>query len=392
MRSVKALTGNAAAAYGVKLCRPEVIPNYPITPQTIIIETIADFINDGELDADFIPADSEHSAMSIAIGAEATGVRTFTATASHGLALMHEMLYVPPQVRLPILLVNVNRSLGAGSGIWVEYNDSMAERDSGWMQAYAEDSQEVLDMVIQAYRIAEDPRVVLPFMLCLDGFILSHTVERVEVPGQEEVDVFLPKFRPLNRLDPDNPMSMNIAVSPAHSMEMRYQLDRQMEAARKVVAEVDEDFAKAFGRRYGGLIDTYRLEDADFAMLTLGTATGLARVAVDELRAQGRRAGLIKLRFMRPFPFKELCQACEGLKALGVFDRSASFNGGGPVHTEVAAALCNVPTAVTGHVAGIGGRDITPAHMLEMYGIVERASRGEKVRQVTWHGLRGDME
>jgi len=158
---VKALTGNAAAAYGVMLCRPEVIPNYPITPQTIIIEQIADFINDGELDADFIPADSEHSAMSMAIGASATGVRTFTATASQGLALMHEMLYVPPQVRLPILLVNVNRSLGAGSGIWVEYNDSMAERDSGWMQAYAEDSQEVLDMVIQAYRIAEDPRVVL---------------------------------------------------------------------------------------------------------------------------------------------------------------------------------------------------------------------------------------
>ncbi len=208
MRSVRALTGNASAAYGVKLSRVEVIPNYPITPQTIIIEQIADFINDGELDADFIPADSEHSAMSMAIGAAATGVRTFTATASHGLALMHEMLYIPPQVRLPILLVNVNRSLGAGSGIWVEYNDSMAERDSGWMQAYAEDSQEVLDMVIQAYRIAEDPRVVLPFMLCLDGFILSHTVERVEVPDQEEVDRFLPKFQPLNRLDPKDPMCM----------------------------------------------------------------------------------------------------------------------------------------------------------------------------------------
>ncbi|HUT27971.1 MAG TPA: transketolase C-terminal domain-containing protein [Methanomassiliicoccales archaeon] len=391
MRSVKALTGNAAAAYGVMLCRPDVIPNYPITPQTIIIEQIADFINDGELDADFIPADSEHSAMSMAIGASATGVRTFTATASHGLALMHEMLYVPPQVRLPIVMVNVNRSLGAGSGIWVEYNDSMAERDSGWMQAYAEDSQEVLDMVVQAYRIAEDPRVVLPFMICLDGFILSHTVERVEVPEQDEVDRFLPRFKPLNRLDPKDPMCMNIAVSPAHSMEMRYQLDRQMDSARGVIGEIDAEFAKVFGRKYGGLIDTYRMEDAETALITLGTATSTARVAVDELRAEGNKVGLIKLRFMRPFPHEEIREAVKGIKALGVFDRSISVNRFGPVFTEVRNSLYGSGIPVTNHIAGIGGRDLKVATFKEMFKVLEDSAAGKRVRECTWHGLRGEM-
>jgi len=391
MRPVKALTGNAAAAYGVKLSRVEVIPNYPITPQTIIIEQIADFINDGELDADFIPADSEHSAMSMAIGAAATGVRTFCATASHGLALMHEMLYVPPQVRLPIVLVNVNRSLGAGSGIWVEYNDSMAERDSGWMQAYAEDSQEVLDMVIQAYRIAEDPRVVLPFMLCLDGFILSHTVERVELPEQDEVDRFLPKFKPLNRLDPKDPMCMNIAVSPAHSMEMRYQLDRQMDSARKVIIEINAEFAKAFGRSNGGLIDTYLMEDAETALITLGTATSTARVAVDELRAEGKKVGLIKLRFMRPFPHEELKKATKHLKALGVFDRSISANRFGPVFTEVRNSLYGSGIPITDHIAGIGGRDLKVATFKEMFEVLDGSASGKKVRECTWHGLRGEM-
>ncbi|HOE53018.1 MAG TPA: pyruvate ferredoxin oxidoreductase, partial [Methanomassiliicoccales archaeon] len=342
--------------------------------------------------ADFIPADSEHSAMSIAIGASAGGVRAFTATSSQGLALMHEMLYAVPQCRFPIVMANVNRSLGAAAGIWVEHNDSMAERDSGWLQVYVEDNQEALDATLMAFRLAEDRRVLLPVMVCLDGFILSHTVERVEVPGQEEVDRFLPRFEPCTVLDPAEPKLINPIVPPEYAMEMRYQLDRAVDRSREVIAEVDTEFGKAFGRSYGGLLDTYRLEDADFALLTLGTATGLARAAVDELRSEGKRAGLIKLRFMRPFPFQGLREKAEGLKALGVLDRSVSFNGGGPVYTEVAAALCNVPTIVTGHVAGIGGRDIAPDHMREMFALVERAARGERVRPVTWHGLRGEME
>jgi pyruvate ferredoxin oxidoreductase alpha subunit len=228
-------------------------------------------------------------------------------------------------------------------------------------------------------------------MLCLDGFILSHTVERVEVPGQEEVDVFLPKFRPLNRLDPDNPMSMNIAVSPAHSMEMRYQLDRQMEAARKVVAEVDEDFAKAFGRRYGGLIDTYRMEGAETALITMGTATSTARVAVDELRSEGRKVGLIKLRFMRPFPHEEIRDAVKGLKALGVFDRSISVNRFGPVFSEVRNSLYGSGIPITDHIAGIGGRDLKVATFKEMFKVLEDSASGKRVRDCTWHGLRGEM-
>ncbi|MDD1771919.1 MAG: pyruvate ferredoxin oxidoreductase [Methanomassiliicoccales archaeon] len=389
---VKVISADHAVAYGAKLARTEVVPAFPITPQTLIVEQLAEFINDGEMDADFITAESEHSAMSIGIGASAGGVRVFTATSSQGLALMHEMIYAVPQNRLPIVMVNVNRSLGAGAGIWVEYNDSMAERDSGWLQMYVEDNQEALDAILMAFRLAEDRRVMLPVMVCLDGFILSHTVEKVEIMEQEEVDRFLPKYEPLHKLDPAEPMLINPIVPPEYAMEMRYQLDRAVDHSRDVIKEVDAEFAKAFGRSYGGLIDTYQMEDAEFAMLTLGTATGLARGIVDELRKDGKKAGLIKLRFMRPFPFKELCQATKGLKALGVFDRSASFNGGGPVHTEVAAALCNVPVMVTGHIAGIGGRDVTPDHMRQMYDVVERASKGEKVRQVTWHGLRGKME
>jgi pyruvate ferredoxin oxidoreductase alpha subunit len=389
---VRVISADHAVAYAAKLARTEVVPSFPITPQTLIVEQLAEFINDGELDADFIPAESEHSVMSIAIGASAGGVRVFTATSSQGLALMHEMLYGVPQTRLPIVMANVNRSLGAASGIWVEYNDSMAERDSGWLQVYVEDNQEALDATLMAFRIAEDRRALLPIMVCLDGFILSHTVERVELPEQEEVDRFLPKYEPLNPLDPREPRLINPIVPPEYAMEMRYQLDRAVEHSREVIIEVDKEFEKAFGRSYGGLIDTYRMEGAEYAMLTLGTATGLARRTVDKLRGEGKKAGLIKLRFMRPFPFKELCQATEGLKALGVFDRSASFNGGGPVHSEVAAALCNVPVTVTGHIAGIGGRDVTPKHMEEMYAIVEKAARGQDVRPVTWHGLRGEME
>jgi pyruvate ferredoxin oxidoreductase alpha subunit len=389
--TVKALMGDFAAAYACKLCRPEVIPTYPITPQTLIIEQISEFIHDGELDADFIPADSEHSAMSIAIGAAATGVRTFTATASQGLALMHEMLYVPPQTRLPIVMVNVNRSLGAGSSIYVEYNDSMPERDSGWMQMYVESNQEALDAVIQAYRVAEDARVVLPCMICLDGFLLSHTVERVDVPAQEKVDAFLPKFVPVNKLDPDNPSFINLASSPEYSMEMRFQLESLMRGAADVVDEIDAAFANEFGRRYGGVIDTYRMEDAEYALMTLGTATSTARVAVDQLRAQGKKVGLLKLRFMRPFPHRRLKEATKHLKALGVFDRSLSFNGSGPVFTETRNSLYGSGLPITSHIAGLGGRDLTVDVFVDMFAQIERSAKGEKIKECQWYGLRGGM-
>lgn len=388
----KVLSADHAVAWAVRLARAEVIPAFPITPQTLIVELISEFISDGDLDAEFIPAESEHSVMSVAVGASAGGVRTFTATSSQGLALMHEMLYAAPQNRLPVVLVNVNRSLGAAAGIWLEHNDSMPERESGWMQVYVEDNQEALDMTLQAYRIAEDHRVMLPIMVCLDGFVLSHTVEKVDVPDQYDVDEFLPKFVPMNMLDVGEPKMINPIVPPDYAMEMRYQLDRVMDSSRKVIKEVDEAFAEKFGRSYGGLFEPYHMEDADYALVSLGTATSTARAVVDELREKGKRAGLIKLRFMRPFPEKELLDAVSHLKALGVFDRSIGFNSYGPVFTEVRSALHALELPITDHIGGLGGRDLTTEEMRDIFAVIERSSKGKKVKAVNWYGLRGEQE
>jgi pyruvate ferredoxin oxidoreductase alpha subunit len=388
---VKVISADHAVAWAVRLARAEVITAFPITPQTLIMELISEFINDGEFDAEFIAAESEHSVMSVAIGASAGGVRTFTASSSQGLALMHEMLYAAPQNRLPVVMVNVNRSLGAAAGIWLEHNDSMPERESGWLQCYVEDNQEALDMVLQAYRVAEDIQVMLPMMVCLDGFVLSHTVEKVEIPKQEDVDSFLPKFKPLNVLDIENPKLFNPIVPPEYAMEMRYQLDWAMDSARELISSVDRDFGERFGRSYGGLFEEYRMEGAEVALIALGTATTTARAVVDELRAQGRKAGLIKLRFMRPFPEKELRRATKGLRALGVFDRSIAMNRYGPVFTEVRGALACSGIPLTDHIGGLGGRDLTMEDVQEMYSTIQRNAEGRLDKDVFWHGLRGEQ-
>jgi len=388
---VRTITGDAAVAYAAMLARAEVVPGFPITPQTVIIEQITEFINDGIMDADFIPAESEHDVLSVAVGASAGGVRTFTATSSQGLALMYEMLFAAAPSRLPVVMAVANRSLGAASGIWTEHNDSQPVRESGWLQVYVEDNQEALDMTIQAFRIAEDHRVMLPIMVCLDGFILSHVVEGVDIPEQSLVDSFLPKFVPVNVLDPKDPFMINPVTPPEFATEMRYQQDRAVEGSKLVIAEVDEQYAAVTGRRYGGLFEEYRMEDAEIALVGAGTWTGIAREAVDQLRAEGKKAGLIKLRFMRPFPGEELKRATAGLKGLGVFDRSAAFNGYGPVFTETRNALYGSSVPITDHVAGIGGRDITVDVVREMYDIVERNASGEKGRECTWHGLRGEQ-
>ncbi|NLT38266.1 MAG: hypothetical protein GXX95_08940 [Methanomassiliicoccus sp.] len=388
---VRTITGDAAVAYGAMLARAEVVPGFPITPQTIIIEKITEFINDGLMDADFIPAESEHSVMSVAVGASAGGVRTFTATSSQGLALMYEMLFAAAPSRLPVVMAVANRSLGAASGIWTEHNDSQPVRESGWLQVYVEDNQEALDMTIQAFRIAEDHRVMLPIMVCLDGFILSHVVEGVDIPERSIVDSFLPKFVPVNVLDPREPFMINPVTPPEFATEMRYQQDRTVEASKPVIMEVDRQYAALTGRSYGGLFEEYRMEDAEIALVGAGTWAGIAREAVDQLRAEGTRAGLIKLRFMRPFPGEELRLATAHLKGLGVFDRSAAFNGYGPVFTEMRNALYGSGVPITDHVAGIGGRDITVEMVREMYEIVEGNASGEKVRECTWHALRGEQ-
>jgi pyruvate ferredoxin oxidoreductase alpha subunit len=386
--AVRTISGDVAVAYGAMLARAEVVPGFPITPQTIIIEQISEFINNGLMDADFIAAESEHSVMSVAVGSSAGGVRTFTATSSQGLALMYEMLFAAAPNRLPVVMAIANRSLGAAAGIWTEHNDSQPVRESGWLQVYVEDNQEALDMTIQAFRIAEDHQVMLPMMVCLDGFILSHVVEGVDVPEQAVVDRFLPKFVPVNVLDPRRPMMINPVTPPEYATELRYQQDRAVQASKEVIGRADEEYAQLTGRKYGGLFEPYRLDDAEYALIGVGTWVGIARDVVDQLRAEGKKAGLIKLRYMRPFPGEDLRAVTSHLKALGTFDRSASFNGFGPVFTEVRNALYGSGLPVSDHIAGIGGRDITPEMVREMYDLVERSAGGERIKDCTWHGLR----
>jgi pyruvate/2-oxoacid:ferredoxin oxidoreductase alpha subunit len=390
--ATRVVTGNYAAAYGALLARAEVIAAYPITPQTFIVEHVSEFISDGKLDAEFIPVESEHSAMSACVAAEATGVRTYTATASQGLALMHEVLPVASNLHLPIVMPVVNRTVASPIGIWAEHNDTMAQRDAGWIQVYCEDNQEVLDMIIQAYKIAEDKRVLLPMMVNLDAFILSHTSEPVDFPDQDKVDKFLPKYKPEHAyLLPEDPMTLGSFSPPEYIQEVRTQTDELMSNAREVVQEVNDEYAKLFGRDYHGLLEEYKTEDADAILVTIGTVTSTAREVVDRYRAEGKKVGLVKLRFFRPFPIEEMRAIGKKTKAMGVYDRSVSFGSGGPGFIEVKYSLyghSNIP--VTNFLAGLGGRDVTMEDIELMFDKTLEASRTGKVeKDIIWIGTRG---
>ncbi|MCX9083657.1 MAG: pyruvate ferredoxin oxidoreductase [Candidatus Methanoperedens sp.] len=386
----KVITGDHAVAIGAKLCRVDVVPAFPITPQTLIIEHIADFVNNGELDTKFLTMESEHSVMSAAAGASAAGARVFTATSSQGLAFMHEMLYAIAPLRLPVVMANASRTLGGPPGIWCEYNDSMGARDSGWLQLYVEDNQEALDMIIQSFRIAEDKRVLLPVMPCLDGFVLTHTVEPVDIPSQEDVDSLLAPYEPDIVLDPERPAMIGTFMPAEYIMELRRQTVGAFECAKDVIREVNTEFAQKFGRDYGGLVDTYRMDDAKIALITMGTVTSTSREVVDELRQKGEKVGIIKLRFFRPFPCEDLKKLASNLDALGVFDRSISYHGGGPVYNEVRSALFGMTIPVINHLAGLGGRDVTEEQIFKMFELTSRAAKGEKVKEVNWHNTRGE--
>ncbi len=386
------VTGDYAAAWGAMVSRPQVIATYPITPQTMIIEHLAEFLVAGVLDAEMMRVESEHSALSAVIAAEATGVRTYTATSSQGLALMHEPLFVAPPMHLPVVMSVVNRTVAAPLGIWVEHNDTMPQRDTGWMQVYVEDAQEALDMILQAYRIAEHRDVELPMMVCMDAFLVSHTIESVDLIGQDAADEFLPPYDPVHAyLDPDRPLVLGAASPPEYIQEVRWETDARMRRASEVLEEVDREFGKAFGRSYGGAFETYRLEDADIGLVTLGTVTSTARDAVDALRAKGERVGLLKLRFFRPFPAERLREATAHLKALGVYDRAVSYGVGGPTYIEARNALYeghDIP--ILGFLAGLGGRDVVPADVELMFRkTLAAVGRGRKAGGVTWIGTRG---
>ena len=384
-------TANHIVAIATKAARVQVIAAYPITPQTSIVERIAELVESGELDAEYIRVESEHSAMAACIGAAAGGVRTFTATAAHGLVLMHEALHWAAGSRLPIVMPVVNRSLGPGWNIWADTTDSMSQRDTGWIQFYCADNQEVFDTIIQAYKLCENEQVLLPAMVCLEAFILSHTYMPVKIPDQEEIDDFLPPYKPGWVLDVNNPLSHGNIVSPDWYMEFRYMMQEAMENAKRLIPEIDQEYGKHFGFEHGGLIEKYKCEDADLILLTMGTIGSEAKIAVDNLRKEGLNVGSARVRVFRPFPKEEIRRLAENIQMFAIIDRGISFGMEGFLAEEIKASLCNQKDRplIAGFVAGLGGRDVT---FKTVEKIAEKSSkwmRGGRVEKETvWVDLR----
>jgi len=354
----KVIECSHAIAEAVKLCKPLVIPMYPITPQTHIVEKLADAINDGKLDSEMIHVESEHSAISAAVGSSATGVRTFTATSSQGLALMHEILFIASELRTPIVMAVANRALSGPINIWSDHSDAMAQRDTGWIQLYCESSQEAYDTTIQAFKIAE--KVGLPTMVCVDGFTLSHVYEPVEFIGKN-VKKFLPDYTAKVKLDVDNPVTMGPVGFPSHYMEFRQELHKELLDSKRTIKNVNKEFSDMFGRGYGdGLIETYKMKDAKKAILCMGSICGTARIFIDEMRKKKVPIGMIKLKCFRPFPKDELIKVTKNLKELIVIDRAVSLGNEGVIAPEVKSVLSNLK--IKGFIAGLGGRDVTIEH------------------------------
>ncbi|OGP14742.1 MAG: pyruvate ferredoxin oxidoreductase [Deltaproteobacteria bacterium GWA2_55_10] len=354
------LTGNSAVAYAMKQINPDVCAAYPITPSTQVVEDFSSYVADGAVTTELVTVESEHSAMSACIGAAAAGARVMTATSSQGLALMWEMLYIASGMRLPIVLCNVNRALSAPINIHCDHSDSMGARDSGWVQLYAETVQEAYDNMFMAVRIAEHQKVLLPIMTCLDGFITSHAIENISLLEDQEVRQFIGEYRPATSLlDTDHPVTMGAMTLPEVYMEFKHQQSEAMKRAKDAALEVMADFGKRFGREYG-LFETYRLEDAETAIVILNSAAGTTKVAIDELRKQGKKVGLLRPRLFRPFPWREMADALKGKKAVAVLDRADSMNAfGGPVFNEVRSALYDLDNRpkMINRIYGLGGRD-----------------------------------
>ncbi len=363
------LDGNRAAAMGAKLSRVQVIAAYPITPQTPVTEVLSEFVERGELQAQYVNVESEHSALAVCSSASLVGARTFTATSSHGLAYMHEMLHWVAGTRLPVVLACVNRAMGAPWNVLNDQQDSVSQRDTGWIQIYARNNQEILDLVIQAYKIAE--KTYLPVMVCYDGYILSHTEMPVDVPSQDVVDRFLPPYKPHTILDPGNPKNYNLVtlanprVNAAgmlcHGyMEIRYLLQEAMERSKETIASVGQEFGDLFGRSYVELLWEDRMQDAEVAIVAMGSLAMEAIVAADALRKEGVKAGVVGLRVFRPFPKREVVRALGRCRLVAVFDKSVSYGNEGATCNEIKAALYGSSTkaAVRNFIVGLGGRDV----------------------------------
>ena len=353
--------GNYAAAYAVKLAKVKVVAAYPITPQTSVVEKIADFIANGEMNAEYIKVESEHSAMSACIGASAAGVRTFTATSSQGLLYMHEMLHWASGSRLPIVMAQVNRAIAPPWSIWTDHNDSISQRDTGWIQFYCENNQDILDTLIQAYKIAEDTRIMLPAMVCYDGFELSHTSMPIELPDQRDVDDFLGPYNEEHALlDLEKPSTHGNLVNPELYMEFRLLIQKAMEKAKLVIDETALDFSRRFGRNYESQVQCYKCRDIDVAIVSMGAISSEAKEAIDTLRKEKLPVGAIKLRGFRPFPVEAFQELGKRVKAFVIIDRDISFGMEGVLFTEVKSALYHLEEKplVLGFIAGLGGRDI----------------------------------
>jgi 2-oxoisovalerate ferredoxin oxidoreductase alpha subunit len=389
----KVITGNYTSSYGALLCRAEVVPAYPITPQTSIVEKIAEFVASGQMEAQYIKVESEHTAMAACISAALTGVRTFTATSAHGLVLMHEMLHWAAGARTPIIMANVNRALAPPWSVWADHTDSMSQRDTGWIQFYCSSNQEVLDTMIMCYRVCEQPDVMLPAMVNMDAFILSHTSEVVDVPDISEVDAFLPQFNPEHKLDVADPKSFGTLAFP-HSwyMEWRYKIQHAHDVAAKRFIAESKAFEKHFGRPWGGLIEEYRSQDAEIILVTMSTIASTAKDVVDALRDEGRKVGMVRIKCFRPFPTAELREALGHAKAVGVADRSHTFGNEGPLFTEVKSALFNSDRRplITGFTVGIGGRDVLDTTIAGLFDRIEAVADGGIDKEVVWIDLTGD--
>ena len=388
------LSSNYAVAYAVKDSDVDVVAAYPITPQTTVVEKISEFIANGELDAEMIHVESEHSALSTVVGASAAGARAFTATASQGLELMHEILHIASGMRLPIVMSIATRALSAPISIWNDYSDLMNTRDTSWVTLIASTAQEVYDTVVQAFRIAEDPRVMLPVMVAYDGYLMSHTYEPVLVPeDNSEILEYAPKNYDRYRLDPDRPITFGTITSPEWYYEFKYQQVEAMRRALEVVEEADEEYKRRFGRGYG-LVEEYMTSDADVIMLTYGGLYGTVQDVVDSLRSKGVKVGAVRLRLFRPFPAEHLAKAVKGARLVIVVDKAISYGAriAGPVAMETITALYGDPDApeVMSVIAGIGQRTITEDTIKEIFDYGFKVlDRGRIPRESLYWGVRG---
>jgi pyruvate ferredoxin oxidoreductase alpha subunit len=399
-----ALNGDEAVALAAKQCDVDVVAAYPITPQTIIVEKFSEYVANGEVQTEYVCTESEHSAMTACLAASATGARTFTASASAGLALMHEMLFVTSGSRAPVVMAVANRALSSPLNIHGDHSDTMAERDSGWIQIYVENAQEAYDTIIQAFRIAEDLAVSLPVIVGLDGFTISHTLENVNTEEDSTVKQFVGERIIPNvvtqegktvpfKLDPQNPMTMGPNVSPNYYFEFKRQQEEAMKNALKKIQEINSEYAKLSGRSYGnGLIDAYQLEDAEIAIIVVGSTAGTLKVIVDQLRKEGVKAGLLRLRTFRPFPVEDLRNTLKNLKVIAVMDKSMSPGGlGGSVFSEVRNTMYDLKQKpiIVSYIFGLGGRDSSPRDLRKIYEDLARiAKNGQADALVHYLGLR----